>query len=161
ARAQLAVDRLRLERARALLGDVDNVLTELAPGPADDPITAARIDIARGKILLAADHAAEARDLLERVERDARGRGGKPMPLAAPERTDLELTVCEAQLATADRCKASYHLDALVKPLHPRAPVRARLAIAQAGSDAVRQLTSLRSQYLLSAIDILLDAGAA
>jgi hypothetical protein len=81
--------------------------------------------------------------------------------MPVPERIDLELALCEAQVATSDRCKASYQLDTLVKPLHPRAPVHARLAIAEAGSDALRSLTSLRSQYLMTALDIVLEAGAA
>jgi hypothetical protein len=81
--------------------------------------------------------------------------------MAVPERIELELALCEAQVATSDRCKASYQLDTLLKPLHPRAPAHARLAIAQANSDALRSLTSLRSQYLLTALDILLEAGAA
>jgi tetratricopeptide (TPR) repeat protein len=167
-RTALAADRIRLQRARALAGDaasgdgVDRILADLPAAGSDDPLTTARIEIARGRILLAANRPGEAREALEKVERDVRSRGRTvaAVPMAVPEHIDLELAVCEAQLATSDRCKASYQLDNLLKPLHPRAPVRARLAIALAGSDAIRELTSLRSQYLLGALDILVDAGA-
>jgi len=165
-RASLAADRIRLQRARALGGDVDAALADLADLSSTsnaDPLIAARAEVARGRILLAADRAGEARDVLEKVERDIRGRGraSTATAMAVPERIELELALCEAQVATSDRCKASYQLETLLKPLHPRAPAHARLAIVQAGSDALRSLTSLRSQYLMNALDILLEAGAA
>jgi serine/threonine protein kinase len=162
ARAELPADHLRLQRARALAGELDAALGDLAP-PAADPLTAVRVEIARGQILLAGERAGDARDLLEKIERDVRNHRGVAAAIAlpVPEHIELCYAVCEAQLATSDRCKATYQLELLVKPLHPRAPARARLAIAQARGDAIRQFSSLRSQYLMTALDVLVDAGAA
>ena len=163
ARAELLADRLRIQRAKALLGEPDAVLASLAAAPSDSPLAAARIEIARGQILLAADRPGEARDVLEKIEREVRGHGRAATAIALPASDHIELgfAVCEAQLATSDRCKISYALDGLLKPLHPRAPARARLASAQARGDAMRELKSLRSQYLVTAIDVLVEAGAA
>jgi hypothetical protein len=44
--------------------------------------------------------------------------------------------------------------------LHLRAPARARFAIAQAASAALQGYRAFRSQHLVTALDILLDAKA-
>lgn len=159
-REQLLVDRLRTQRARALIGEVDDVLVGLVPAASDDALTAARIQITRGKILLAADHANEARDVLEKVSSDLRGYTRKLAAMAVPERTDLELAACDAQLAATESCKTSYRVGLLITALHPRAPVRARLAVIEASGELARQSPSARSRTLSAALDILVDAHA-
>jgi serine/threonine protein kinase len=166
ARAQLVADRIRIQRARAL-GDgpddpVDDALAGLAPAGADGPLTAARLALARGRILLATDRAVEARDVLEATERDVRGYGRtlRPLAMAVPERIELSLAVCDAQLAAASPCRAAQQLDALLEGLHPRAPARARAAIAEAAGHAVREHRAARSQHLVKALEILVEAKA-
>ena len=68
----LPAARLRAQRTRALLGDVDGALAELAAEPAADPVTAARFGLARGEILLAADHANEAASVLDKLSLESR-----------------------------------------------------------------------------------------
>jgi hypothetical protein len=159
-RERLPVDRLRIRRARALIGAVDDVLAELVPAASDDALDVARIEITRGKILLAADHANEARDVLEKVSSDLRSYTRKLAVMAVPERTDLELALCDAQLAATDTCKTSYRVGLLITALHPRAPVRARLAIIEASSELARQSPSMRSHDLSAALDLLVEAHA-
>ena len=159
-RDHLLADSLRTQRARALVGQVDDVLAGLVPSASDDPLAAARIQITRGKILLAADHANEARDVLEKVSSELRGYSRKPVVMGVPERIDLELAVCDAELAATETCKTSYRVGLLITALHPRAPVRARHAIMEASSELARQSPSMRSRDLSAALDILLEARA-
>jgi eukaryotic-like serine/threonine-protein kinase len=161
ARTDLLADRIRLQRGRALLGQVDDVIANLLAIPSDDPLATARIAIAHGKLLAAADRPGDAAATLESVERDLRGygRSRKPIAVPIPERIDFALTLCEAQVAAAHPCR-SYQVDAMLKGLHPRAPARARFAIAQAASASLQQYRSLHSQHLVTALDILVDAAA-
>ncbi|HEX7843322.1 MAG TPA: hypothetical protein VF469_37880, partial [Kofleriaceae bacterium] len=144
---------------RALLGDADGAVAELVADPSDDAATAARIGIARGKILLAADHANEAADVLEKVSSDLRGYGRARAALPVAERIDLELASCEAQLAATGSCKTTRRLDLLVAQLHPRAPARARFAMIDA-SNAPPSSGSTRADALTRALNVLVDAGA-
>jgi tetratricopeptide (TPR) repeat protein len=160
ARDRLLVDRLRTQRARALIGQVDDVVAGLVPAASDDALAAARIEITRGKILLAADHANEARDVLEKVSSDLRGYTRKLAAMAVAERTDLELAVCDAELAATDTCKTTYRVALLITALHPRAPVRARLAVIEASGELARQSPPARSRALSAALDILVEARA-
>ena len=171
-RARLLPDRVRAQRARALLGEVDAVLADLASGASGAPATAGRLEVVRARILLAAGRTSEARELLDHVELGhverghvelvARGRAGSlgPAPMAIPDRIDLELTACEIAPADAGSCKASFQLEALIKALHPRSPARARFAIAEANRSSARPYKSVRSRYLAQALDILIEAGA-
>jgi hypothetical protein len=154
------IDRLRIQRARALVGPVDPILGELVPAASDDALAAARIELVRGRILLAADHANEARDVLEKVSADVRSYTHRLAAMAVPERIDLELAVCDAELAASDSCKTAYRIALLITALHPRAPVRARLAIIEASGERARQAPSTRSRELSSALDILVEAHA-
>ncbi|HEU4730983.1 MAG TPA: hypothetical protein VFT22_23980, partial [Kofleriaceae bacterium] len=154
------IDRLRVQRARALLGDADDAVAQLEPQASDDPLTAARISITRGKILLATNHAGEAREVLDQVSADARSYTHKLAAMGVPERTDLELTACEAALAATGSCKTSYRIEALVGALHPRSPLRARYAMIEAANDHARQLVLMQARELSAALDILLDAHA-
>jgi hypothetical protein len=176
-RARLLPDRVRAQRARALLGEVDAVLADLASGASGAPATAGRLEVVRARILLAAGRTSEARELLDHVELGhvelghvelghvalvARGRAGSlgPAPMAIPDRIDLELTACEIAPADAGSCKARFQLEALIKALHPRSPARARFAIAEANRSSARPYKSVRSRYLAQALDILIEAGA-
>jgi hypothetical protein len=176
----LPAARLRIQRARALVGDVDGALADLAAEPAADPVTAARIGLARGEILLAADHASEAADVLDHLipepragaaARDAAATGAAPAAAApagsAPagaalpdaERIDLALAACDAQIALTGGCKTVRQLRRLFASLHPRAPARARLAQIEAAV-APPESRRTRATELLRAIDILVDAAA-
>jgi hypothetical protein len=64
--------RLRAQRTRALLGDIDGALSDLAAEPTANPVTAARIGLARGEILLADDHANEAAAVLDKLASESR-----------------------------------------------------------------------------------------
>jgi len=68
--------------------------------------------------------------------------------------------VCDAELAATDNCRTTYRIDLLITGLHPRAPVRARLAIIEASGERARQAPSTRSRELSGALDILLEAHA-
>src|SRR5262249_42866908 len=106
-----------------------------APGRDSTPeaLAAARIAITRGQLLLASDHASEARDVLDRTVAALRS---KPIALPIAERIELQLAFCEARLAatgalTGD-CQSS-RLAALIEKLHPHAPARVRVAEIEAG----------------------------
>jgi hypothetical protein len=160
AQAPFAAGRLRALRARALLGDVDGAVAELVAAPSDDAVTVARVGIARGKILLAADHASEAGDVLGKVSSDTHGYGRGRAALPIAERIDLELAACEAQLAATGICKTTYRIELLVARLHPRAPARAQLAILDARNTPPQSGAS-REHALTRALDLLIEAGAA
>ncbi|TMQ24362.1 MAG: serine/threonine protein kinase [Deltaproteobacteria bacterium] len=159
--ARSVVDRLRAQRARALLGDVDGALADLVPAASDDANTAARILIARGKVLLAADHASEAVDVLDKVSSELRSFNRARAALPVAERIDLELASCEAQLVARDTCKTSYRIDLLVPGLHARAPARARVALVEARGASSADSRTMRGFELSKALGILVEAGAA
>ena len=157
--ASLGPGRLRALRTRALLGDPDGAIAELVPDPAADPLTAARTGIARGRILLDADHASEAGDVLDRVVSDLRGYGKPRTSLPIAERFELELAACEAHLAATGDGKA-FRLASLVEPLHRRSPLRARALEFEARATPAEQART-RARLLHRALEILIDAGAA
>ena len=125
ARAALSTGRLRGLRARALLGEVDRVLAELVPAPSDDKLTAMRIAIARGKVLLAADRPGEARDVLDKLATDyALPRNQLPNA----ERLDLDLAACDAEVAVTGACKVA-HPGLRASMLYNHAAVQVRISL--------------------------------
>ncbi|HEX3478475.1 MAG TPA: serine/threonine-protein kinase, partial [Kofleriaceae bacterium] len=160
--------RVRAQRVRALQDDVDGALTMLAalaaePGPLDstsEALATARIAIARGQLLLAGDHASEARDVLDRAMSAVRG---KPFALPIVDRIELQLAACEARLAATrglvGDCQGS-RLAALVEKLHPKAPARVRVAELEARGAPADQ-PRRRAELLQQALEILLDIQAA
>jgi hypothetical protein len=187
---------LRAQRIRALQGEVDGALAALASGPGpdigarsasgasgasgdagspgvgpgpglgNDALPAARIAIARGHILLEADHASEARSVLDRAAADLRDRSGG-LPVA--ERFELQLAVCDARVAVTGNgatgnamtgdCQPG-RLAALIEKLHPDAPARVRLAELEARGAPADQ-PKRRADALQRALDILLHIEAA
>ena len=168
---------LRAQRVHALQGDHDGALAALAalaaqhgsgadsrPDPGRDPTSeafaAARIAIARGQLLLAGDHASEARDVLDRAVSALRS---TPIALPVAERIELQLAACEAHLAAAGGltgdCRGS-RLAALIEKLHPQAPARVRVAELEAHGAPADQ-PRRRAEHLQRALEILLDTGAA
>jgi serine/threonine-protein kinase len=149
-------DRLRALRARALLGDTDGALAELVPAASDDATTAIRTAIARGEALLAADHVSEAADVLDKALSDSSSDRQHPaLPIA--ERIAAAFAACEARRAATGTCKTD-RIAALIGSLHPRAPVRAQLALVEAAI-APPESRSAAGQ-LPRALEILVEAGA-
>jgi hypothetical protein len=157
---RLPADRVRAQRARAVLGDVDGAVDALVPEATDDATAAARIAIARGKVLLAADHASEAADVLDKVSTELRGSAKARAALPVAERIDLELASCDAQQAAIGSCKTRYRLDLLVKGLPAGAPARARLALVSARDASALEARSMRAYHLTRALDILIEVDA-
>jgi hypothetical protein len=159
--AASTVGRLRALRLQALLGDRDAALAGLAELPAEAPLAAARVAVARGEIWLAGGRAAEAADALDRVispgRRGAAGRGGGAAALPIAERIALALAAYEAHLASGDRAMRPARL---LEALHPRAPVRARFELLDARYTSAEQPVS-RAYALGAALALLDDAGAA
>jgi hypothetical protein len=177
------IGQVRAQRVHALQGDLDGPLAALAAlaaehgagagngssagsrlGPGRDSVVealaATRIAVARGQILLAGDHATEARDVLDRAVSAVRG---KPIALPVAERIELQLAACQARLAatgglTGD-CQAS-RLAALIEKLHPHAPARVRVAELEAHGAPADQ-PRRRAELLQQALEILLDTAAA
>ena len=149
-------DRLRAQRARALLGDIDGALAALVPAANDSATTAIRIAIARGKALLAADHASEATDVLDKALSDSSYGQHPALPIS--ERIDAAFAACEARRAATGTCKTD-RIAALIGSLHPRAPVRAQLAILEAAI-APPESRSAAGHGLARALEILVEAGA-
>ncbi len=149
------LDLMRTLRGRALTGEVDDALAALPV--AGDPAAQARIALVRGQILLAAGRAAEAVAVLDKLRRTTQG--ARPVAMAHAARVELELTACEAGLASAGRCQIGAGIDALLEPLHPRAPIRAHFARAAGSAPDEYKLT--RSRHLLTVLDLLIEAGAA
>ncbi|HEX3764695.1 MAG TPA: serine/threonine-protein kinase [Kofleriaceae bacterium] len=156
AQAAAVAGRVRAQRVRALQGDLDGALAGLAPGAGDDALAAARLGLARGRILLAANRTAEARAELDRALADLRG---KPVALPIVERFELQLAASEAHLATTGDGQVA-RLAPLVAKLHARAPARARVAEIEAHGTPADQ-PRRRAELLQQALEILLEADAA
>ncbi|HMG19843.1 MAG TPA: hypothetical protein VK607_00950, partial [Kofleriaceae bacterium] len=147
----------------ALAGELEAALAELsrlaAPGAAaGDELAAARIVAARGQILLAADHAAEAGDVLDGLGPARRGEPGRAARLPAAEQLEIALAGYEARLIAPGARKPVR--PALLDALHPRAPVRARFELLDARHAPPEQPAG-RAFALDTALRLLLEAGAA
>ena len=88
ARGTEPAGRIRLARARGLAGEPDAALADLAALAPADPAGAARVELARGQILLAADRATEALEALDAVRARMRpfGAAGEAAPPLSPRR---------------------------------------------------------------------------
>ena len=145
-----AVAQLYAARARALAGEVDGALQDIAAITGDDT-TALRVQIARAHILADAGSNKEAIAALQPVLlRDRRG-------LSAAEEADAALLECDAKLAIQD---SEYYCGKpqLLTTGHQKSPLQARYLLQR--SQHLRQQSKSNASWLDDAIEILAEANA-